>query len=98
LLPAGLPVVSGLWDGQAGGLSAAGATVTMQQHGRAGEHRGVDAGMACLVGAAATGQLTAIADDEDRCHNTYVGGDLNKGIEETDPASRRTPSCSRAAG
>jgi hypothetical protein len=48
---------------------------------------GVDAGMACLVGAAATGQLTAIADDEDRYHNTYVGADLNEGIEVTDPSS-----------
>ncbi len=48
---------------------------------------GVDAGMACLVDAAATGQLIAIADDEDRYRDTYVDADLDEGIEVTDPTS-----------
>jgi hypothetical protein len=52
---------------------------------------GVDAGMACLVDAAAAGHLIAIANDDDRYDDTYVAatatGDLDEGIELTDPAS-----------
>jgi Protein of unknown function (DUF4241) len=51
----------------------------------------VDAGMACLVDAATAAHLIAIVEDQDRYDDTYVAanetGDLDEGIELTDPAS-----------
>jgi Protein of unknown function (DUF4241) len=47
----------------------------------------VDAGMACLVDAAAASHLIRIANHDDRDHGAYATADLAEGIELTDPTS-----------
>ena len=57
---------------------------------------GVDAGMACLVDADGAGYLAAIADDDDRYHDTYVNAGWDQSIELIDPASGANASAFRS--